>query len=268
MNYKPKLIAVDIDGTILNSNSKLTDRTKIALQRAMDQGIHVITATGRMYASAKPFVHTIGMKSPCVFYNGASIKNPSDGETIFERSLGVDLTRDVIRFYYEHGWYVQIYYNDMLYVMDSTDTRCKYYESIVKVKAIPMGVDFWDFDVDATKLLGIALDEKTFQYMSRVTKGRFAHRLHATTTWGSFVEMVHSDVNKAYGVERAGKILNIPREDIMVFGDANNDKEMLEWAGIGVAMGNAAKYIQDKADIVAPTNDDDGVAQVIETFLD
>ncbi|MEG1642282.1 MAG: Cof-type HAD-IIB family hydrolase [Synergistaceae bacterium] len=267
MSYKPKLIAVDIDGTILNSNTRLTERTKLALQKAMTQGIHVITATGRMYPSALPFVKQIGMTSPCVFYNGAAIRNPITGETIYEKSLGINLTRDVIGFYHDHGWYVQIYYNDKLFVMDSTDTKCKYYESIVKVKAIPMGIDFWDFDVDATKLLGIALDEKTFQKMARVTKGRFAHRLHASTSWSSFVEMVHSDVNKAYGVEMAAKTLGIKREDIMAFGDAGNDKEMIEWAGCGVAMGNAPQYLKDMADIVAPTNDDDGVAQIIEKFL-
>lgn len=267
MIYRPKLIAVDIDGTLLNSNSKLTERTKRALQRAMDQGIHVITATGRMYPSALPFVREIGMTSPCVFYNGAAIRNPVTGGSVFEKSLGVDLTRDVIRFYHDHGWYVQIYYNDQLYVMDSTDTKCKYYESIVKVKAIPMGVDFWDWDVDATKLLGIALDEKTFQYMTRVVKGKFSHRLHATTTWGSFVEMVNSEVNKAYGVDMAAKILGIDRSEVMVFGDSNNDKEMLEWAGCGVAMGNALPYLKELADEVAPSNDEDGIAQVVERFL-
>lgn len=267
MSYAPKLIALDLDGTLFNSDSSMSPRTKLALQSAIAQGIKVIIATGRMYPSAMPVIKEIGVKAPCVFYNGAIVRDPLNNETLYERGLGVDLTAEVVAFYHSMGWYIQMYADDRLYVCDSSDLKAKFYESIAKINSVPLGEDFWQFKTDATKLLGISQDKETFYEMARRTKEHFSKRLYCATSWGAFVEMVHPQVNKAHGLEIAARHAGVERCDVMAIGDSGNDREMLEWAGVGVAMGNASGEAKAAADEIAPTNDEDGVAVIVERYL-
>ncbi|MDL2298459.1 Cof-type HAD-IIB family hydrolase [Synergistaceae bacterium OttesenSCG-928-D05] len=264
---KPKLIAVDMDGTLLNERSELTERTEKALHNAIADGIKVVVATGRMYPSALPFVKRLGTDAPCIFYNGAIVRNPVTKEIYYERGLGEETTADILSLYKDNNWYVQTYFDDKLYVVDDKDERCKYYESISRMKAVPLGEEFWRFGVDSTKMLGIAFDPEEYSAMTKATTDELSGRVYAATSWGSFIEMVHPDVNKAKALESVATMLGIAREDVMAFGDGSNDKEMLLWAGTGVAMGNACDKVLAVADIVAPSNDDDGIAVIVEELL-
>ncbi|MEG1799311.1 MAG: Cof-type HAD-IIB family hydrolase [Synergistaceae bacterium] len=268
MSYRPKLIALDMDGTLLNSKSKLTPRTKDVLQRAVRSGIKIMIATGRMYPSALPIIREIGTEFPCVFYNGAVVRRPASGEKLYELGIGKELTSEVMDFYIERNWYIQVYHEDNLYVVDENDPRAKFYESISGISPIALGNDFRNFRTDSTKLLGIAGQGEDFAGMAQATKERFADRLYTATSWGAFVEMVNPSVNKAKGIEIAAGSEGISKEDVMAVGDAANDKEMVEWAGVGVAMGNATDALKTSADEIAGTNDEDGVAALVERYLD
>lgn len=267
MSFRPKLIALDVDGTLLDNESRLTTRTRDTLREAMKQGIKIAIATGRMYPSALPIIEEIGTKSPCVFYNGAIVREPGAADVLYAREIGPELTSEVVSFYREHGWYIQTYENDRLVVASRECEPCRFYEGIAKIEALELGENFWKRRVTSTKLLGISLDESKFDEMSRLTKERFDGRLYIATSWNSFVEMVHPAVNKAKGLEIAANAAGVAREDVMVFGDGSNDKEMIAWAGHGVAMENAAEMAKAAADEIAPPNDEDGAAQIIERYL-
>ncbi len=264
---KPGLIALDMDGTILSSSGELTSRTKNAIRAAAICGIPVVIATGRMYPSALPILREINITAPCVFYNGAIVRDPVSGETLRERGLGNVLTAEILSYYREEGWYIQIYCDDRLYVKDSSDPRSRFYESISKITPVSLGDKFWDFDVDSTKLLGIALDEENFVLMSEKTRSRFGNRVYTATSWGSFVEITHPDVNKAKGLAIIAEKLGIDRKDILAIGDGVNDIEMIAWAGHGVAMGNASDSVKDAADEITADNNNDGAAVVIERLI-
>ena len=162
---RPRLIAVDIDGTILNSSSELSARTRNALRSAISSGMIVVAATGRMYPSALPVIREIGIKHPSIFYNGAVVRDPLSGKTLLEKGVGRDLTAEILSFYRQQGWYIQIYSDDRLYVTDSGDPRSRFYENISKIPPVSFGEKFWDLDIDSTKLLGISLDEDVFRLM-------------------------------------------------------------------------------------------------------
>ena len=164
--FCPKLIAVDMDGTILNSSSDLSIRTSDALRSAISCGVPVVVATGRMYPSALTVIKDIGITVPCIFYNGAIVRDPVSEETLLEKGLGKALTAEVVSFYRKEGWYIQIYSEDRLYVKDSSDPRSMFYETISKIPPVSLGEAFWDFKVDSTKLLGIALDQRNFALMA------------------------------------------------------------------------------------------------------
>ncbi|MDY9920281.1 MAG: Cof-type HAD-IIB family hydrolase [Synergistota bacterium] len=265
--FYPKLIAVDMDGTILNSSSELSIRTRNALRSAISCGVPVVVATGRMYPSALPVIKEIGISTPCIFYNGAIVRDPVSGETLLEKGLGKDLTAEVVSFYRKEGWYIQIYCDDRLYVKDSSDPRSRFYETISKISPVSLGEGFWDFKVDSTKLLGIALDERNFALMAEKTKSSFEGRAYTATSWGAFVEITHPDVNKAKGLAIVAERLGVDPKDVLAIGDGVNDTEMIMWAGHGVAMGNAPDQVKAAAEETAPDNDSDGAAIIVEKYL-
>ena len=260
----PKLIALDMDGTMLDGDSRLTQRTKEALRAAQDGGIRVAAATGRMYPSAMIHIRDVGIKSASIFYNGALIRDPLSGETIYERTLGRELTGEILAFFREHGWYIQIYSDDKLIVKDRADERCQYYEKIGGMEAAARGEGFWECGLDSAKLLGISFDLPEFERMCEEVRRKFGSRIYQATSWGAFVEIVHPAVNKAKALRRVSEYYGIAREEVMAIGDGVNDIEMISWAGTGVAMGNAKEKVKAAADIVAPPNTEDGAAQIVE----
>lgn len=266
-SFRPELIAVDMDGTMLNEDGELTPRTEAALKHAIACGIKVIAATGRMYISAIPILRRIGATTPCVFFNGALIRNPRTDEIVYERTLGKELTSELLAFYRENSWYIQIYHDDQLFVVDDSDERCKFYEKASRIKAVSIGERFWNFDGTSVKMLGIAFEKNAYAAMVERTVEKFAGRLYTATSWGSFIEMVHPEVNKARSLARVAESLGVEQRNVLAFGDGANDKEMLAWAGVGVAMGNASDSVRECADVIAPDNGSDGVAVIIEKLL-
>lgn len=264
---RPKLIALDMDGTMLDNDSRLTLRTKAALQAAQKAGIRVVVATGRMYPSAMIHINEIGIKSACIFYNGALIRDTESGKTLYEQNLGRELTAEIMSYFHERSWYIQMYTDDLLVVEDDGDERCKYYESICGLKAVALGEKFWSCERDTAKLLGISFDKEIFAKMCEAVKREFGSRIYHATSWNAFIEMVHPSVNKAAALRRVCELYGVAREEVMAIGDGGNDAEMVSWAGTGVAMGNARDAVKAAADIIAPPNTEDGAAQIIERLL-
>ncbi|MDO4988044.1 MAG: Cof-type HAD-IIB family hydrolase [Synergistes sp.] len=263
----PKLIALDMDGTILNGEGRISPRTKAALAAAQDKGIYIVIATGRMYPSAMQHIKDAGIRSASIFYNGALIRDTGTDRTIYEQGLGVRLTAELLAFFKTHGWYVQIYSDDKLIVYDDTTEECKYYENICGQKAIALGSDFWTCGIDSSKMLGVAFDKDEFHKMFDEIRRVFGSRVYSATSWGAFVEIVNPAVNKAFALRRVCEHYGVSREDVVAFGDGSNDKEMIEWAGTGVAMGNSGELLKEAADIVAPPNTEDGAAVIMESIL-
>lgn len=266
-NFKPKLIAFDIDGTVLNDKGKLTERTVTALKQAMASGLSVICATGRMYPSALPVLRQIGVTEPSVVLNGGQIRNPVTHEVIYEQAMDIATTKGILDLYRERGWYIQLYHEDELLVVDDSDERCKFYEELTGVKAVPLGDGFWEFDRPSTKMLAVSFDPDIYQVMLDETNTVFTGKIHSSSSQGYFIELGHPEVNKARSLERAAELLGIERRNVLAFGDGANDMEMLAWAGVGAAMAGAGDGVKAHADIIVPDNNCDGVAVTIEKIL-
>lgn len=266
-NFHPKLIAFDIDGTVLNEEGKLSLRTEAALKNAIAAGVKVVSATGRMFPSARPILRQIGITAPCVVYNGAQVRDPVSEAIVFELALDSELTSSVLSFFHKNNWYAQVYHDDKLLVEDDGDERCRYYEMVAQVKAVPLGKRFWDFNGPSVKILGIAFESEVYETMLKKTAEEFGDRLYTAESRDAFIEMVHRDVNKARSLARVAAGLGIEQKDVLAFGDGVNDREMLSWAGVGIAMDNAPSRVKACADMTAPDNDNDGVAVIIEKLL-
>ncbi len=260
-----RLIAIDMDDTLLNETQQVTIRTKDAIRRAMDAGVHVAIATGRMFRSALPFAREIGIRLPLITYNGAMIRELDSGKTLFHRPIGTELAQGLADLFQQKGWYLQKYVDDTLYVAE-LDENAQFYADYARVEAIPLGKDFFRMTEAPTKMLSMG-DTAELNEIRSVVAARYGDRLYLASSKKRYLEMVDARVNKGEAVAFLAASLGIRQSEIMAIGDSMNDVDMIEYAGCGVAMGNANSTVRAAANFVTATNSEDGVAVAIEKFV-
>lgn len=260
-----RMIAVDLDGTLLNDELDISPRTGQALRRAADKGILITIATGRMYCSTLPFARKLGIEAPIVTYQGALVKNTCSGEVLVNLPLPSVLAQEVLKEGYTAGVHMNVYFNDLLYVDHITPVGREYAE-MSRVDIFPAG-DLVDFvKDDPTKILFIA-DPDLLDSMKEDFDRKFAGRIYITKSKPYYLEIMHPDATKGKALKTLAERFGIPAEEVMVFGDSYNDLDMFRFAGISIAMGNAPGKVKEKADIVTATNNEDGIAEVIEKLV-
>lgn len=260
-----RLVAIDIDDTLLLDDLTIAPGARQAIQRAMQEGVTVVLATGRMFPAALPFARELGLTGPLITYNGALIRTVG-GETWWHRPVPQELALEVLEFGAAGGWTVQCYCDDLLYVRQVNDD-VKYYLEIAHVP-VQECADMRALlsERPSTKLLSIGSPEEIVRRAAALEKA-FAGRLTITISKPRFVEMLAPHVSKASALAEVARRLDVPREQVMAVGDSFNDLDMIEWAGVGVAMGNAAPAVKERADYVVGTNMDEGLAEAFERFV-
>lgn len=259
-----KLIAIDMDDTLLTSELTLSERTVAAIRTARAQNVAVAIATGRMFSSALPYARSLALDVPVISYNGGMIRNPLTDETLFHQTLDAAAAAEIRSIFRARDWYLQTYVNDRLYV----EKHCResaIYEALAGVEAIALGDAFYAQTEAPTKMLAMA-EPELLQTIESTINERLGGKIFTATSKPTYLELTHPDVNKGAALDWLGRYLNIPRAEIMAIGDSNNDYPMLEYAGIGVAMGNASERVKSVAQFVTADNDSDGVALAIERF--
>ena len=262
-----RLIATDLDGTLLNENSSLTDRTLRALKRAMDAGIRISLSSGRMTEAMTSFAGAIGVNAPMILFNGALIYDPVTGETLYSRAIPLELARRVAQAIEEMGIYLQVYPGRGYFCCRRT-AETEAYERSIRVCCTETGrlLSGW-LQSDVVKMLAIAPPERIDRAQRELIR-RFPNGVTFMKSRDNFLEIVAEGINKGAALRALAEHLAIPMEDVMAFGDGQNDAAMLEAAGTGVAMANAVDECRAVAQMMAPDNREDGVAQVIERMLD
>jgi hypothetical protein len=260
-----RLIAVDLDDTLLDHNRTISVRTKRTIQAAVDQGVKLVIATGRMYCSALPFAQQLGLAVPLITYNGALIKCSSTGEVLLHRPVDQPTATELLALCRQNNWYIQVYLDDVLYVKER-DARARYYENIAGITAVAVGDAIYSMDQQPTKLLTVAEPEE-LGIMEAIIRQQFAGRLYVTSSKANYLEFANPQVNKGNGVAFLADKMGIFQEEVMAVGDSLNDMDMIQYAGIGVAMGNARPTVKAVARWVTEDNDQDGVAVAIEKYV-
>jgi Cof subfamily protein (haloacid dehalogenase superfamily) len=267
-----KLLILDIDGTIAGESNQVSPRVKQAISAAQAQGVRVGIATGRMYKSALRFHQEIGADLPIMAYQGAWIQDPATGITHQHRPVPIEIARELIDYFEQSHLFDQIsihvYRDDCLYVRDiNADTELYIGRSGIDVSAV---ADLRTVLTDRpTKILAMSEDTQLIDKLRLELLQRYQPaELHITTSVPIFLETTQSGVNKATAINYvATELFGITAENIMAIGDNYNDVEMLAYAGVGVAMGNAPIEVQSLANWVAPGVEVDGAAVAIEKFI-
>lgn len=262
-----KLVALDLDDTLLDSSLKISKDCIRVIQEVRQRGVKVTISTGRMYRSALPYAQQLGLDVPLITYQGAWVKSSLSGEVLYFKPVPKNLASEVMNFFKAAGVHCHSYYNDQL-VMESLSAEGKAYSQLAGVAPIIVDDLIAQLATDeAIKIMAIAHDEKLLLDMERKLKREYGENLHITRSKPCFLEVMHREANKAKALEVIAGHFGIDQQEVMAVGDSYNDIEMLEWAGVGVAMGNAFKAVKDIADFVTASNEEEGVTEALRRFV-
>lgn len=269
MRYR--LIAADVDGTLVDDRREIPPAVREALAEARAAGCRLTLATGRMYASALPFAEAVATNAPLILYNGAALVERGTGRVTFRRCLPLADARLALALLKNFRLHVNLYTVDGLYIERVTPAAT---ESMLKdgVTAEAVGDLEAFLREDPVKLLCIGdpsnLEAFRLSFVGeRARRGLPGQPPHLVRSEETYLEVLPPGVNKGVGLAEVARQLAIPLEAVVAFGDNLNDLEMLEVAGLGVAVGNAHPGLKARADLVAATNNEGGMAAVIREVI-
>jgi Cof subfamily protein (haloacid dehalogenase superfamily) len=260
-----------LDGTLLNSDHALSLRTIETLRSLDEKNCKVVISTGRSYEGMIQFKNQIGLKTPVICYNGAMIADGSTDTVLHQWLLPSEITRAAHQYARSRGIYFQVFKDgELYYEYDCEESR--YYEGSTGLKGNLTSFDDWE-EFEVTKALMIMSPSRAGEFTElheaqAEFREKFGEKLYCALSKPFYLEFINGKGSKGNALHQVGQDLFVPREKIAAFGDGFNDLEMLEYAGISVAMANAPQGVKDKCTYVTPLgNDEDGVADFIDRFF-
>jgi Cof subfamily protein (haloacid dehalogenase superfamily) len=259
------LVACDLDGTLLASDLIVRDRTRRAIAALRTAGVRVAIATGRMFQSALPYARAAGIEEPIICYQGAAVVEPATRVFLRHEPIPLSEARDAIAAVQGAGYTLNAYVDDELYVAAVTP-EAERYAVFQDLEIHPVGDLLAWLSEPPTKLVAVGAPEEMDALKASLVP-LLGDRLHISKSLPIFLELSRKGVTKGSGLAFLADRLAIEQERVVAFGDAENDVELLEWAGYGVAMANADEGTRALADLVCPSAEEEGVAQVLEAYL-
>lgn len=261
----PKLIALDLDGTLLTTDKTLTPRTLRAVERTVQAGTKVVLCTGRPPRTARPFAEQLGLVELAIVYNGGAVYDFARDMALCRYDFPMEVAHTAIE-------RLRARYPE---VMCGAETAYGWFVDTARYEIVRRGAVPYEPEPDGVGEVESFLRESVTKLLfwhpseDAETLAEALHGVSVHCTWSmpGLLEVIAPEVNKQVALARVAADLGVAAHEVAAFGDQNNDKEMLAWAGMGVAMSNGSAPVRALADLVAPSNDEDGVAQVLEAWL-
>lgn len=260
-----KLIAIDIDGTLITPDKRITSRVRNILRYVENRGIMVSLVTGRLYPTCKRYSLELGLSGPCVIYQGAMIIDHKADKVLHELRIPRSKALEIIRYSREHNLALNLYMDQFTFY---TEKPNRYSVLDAQLNEVEMQVvkDLEEVVTNDPLKLMFVDDPEIISKLEEKFSG-LDGEIIALTSLPQFLEIVNKNATKADALKWIADRFNIRREEVMAIGDSHNDIPMIEWAGIGVAMGNADEKVKNSADFVTLSNTEDGVAYAIELLV-
>ena len=267
MNYK--LIAMDLDGTLSNDQKVITEKTKAALMAAQQAGIRLALASARPSPGLFRERDVLGLQDYngiLMSYNGGGIVDAATGEVLFETSMDLQETKAVLR-QLENLPVTPILDDGVqFYVTDRNGYKVDYECRNNNMVCLEVG-NLSEFLPFAPIKILMSVQPEELNDVQREIANFLPESLTVVQTAPFYLEVIPKVINKGQGIRDICGVLGIKTEEVIAFGDAENDIPMLMAAGVGVAMGNAAENVKTAADMVTQSNNDDGIAAALEKLL-
>ncbi len=269
-----KLIALDIDGTTLNSSGKLTDRTRNALEEAIEKGVYVVMATGRCFEALPEDVMSIKGMNYVVTSNGAMVKDLKTGEVISRNCIDPAAVVEAEKILNGCGHQVEIFIDGRAYIekelydyIKNGGKTYRYREYVMKTRNPVEGL-MEKLLANKDKIENINIFFETQEAKAKMHPVLLGiDNATVTSSLDNNWEIGGATTSKANALAQLQKMLGISREEMMACGDSPNDIDMLKEAGISVAVGNAKEPVKQMASYISTSNNEDGVARAVEKFV-
>jgi len=268
---KYKLVALDIDGTLLNSNSEITPATRQALRRVHESGATIVVSTGRRFCTAKPAADKLGLDVLLSCHNGVLLKK-LDGEVLFHQLLSCEVAQTAAKYIKKFKAFPIVFKGtqdeadiiiesatpDIDDVKDYIERNERFVTKVSNLETEPLG--------DVIEVVAMVPIERHNGIVENL-RNHLRDTAKVIPTHGTsllFLGVANPNVSKAATLKYLVERMEISREEVLAIGDNYNDLEMLEFAGWGILMGNASDELKEIGFYVTASNDEDGVAQVLE----
>ncbi|ANQ49555.1 Cof-type HAD-IIB family hydrolase [Flammeovirga sp. MY04] len=267
MNLGYKMLVLDMDDTLLTDDHIISEKNKEMLLKAQDEGVMVVLASGRPTPAMLSFARELELDrygSYIISYNGGTLIDMADESVVYSQSLSVKNIHDLYDFASHNGVDIITYSSDSIY----SESHSKYIQ--VEIDITKMHFDqVADFkkavDFDGVKCIMLEEPSK-LQEVKPLLEEAFPE-LSISFSKPFFLEVTQTGIDKAATLARLSEITGIKQEQIIAVGNAGNDLSMVEYAGLGVWVDNVTPELRHKADVIVASNNDDGVAEVVEKFL-
>lgn len=261
-----KLIALDLDHTLLRDDRSINPKDIEALRAARQRGVGVTIATGRMFAAAKRYAHSLNIDVPIITYQGSLIRNLLSEEILLHLKLEKCTALRAIQLGVQQQVHVNVYIDDQLLVLEENEISRRYAEyNGVSVVVCP-NLD-QQLPGQPTKVVYVEYDAQKMHKLRTLVVDRFADSCNITLSLPHLLELGHKMATKARALAYLTDLMGIKPEEVLAVGDGLNDLDMLDFAGIGVAMGNAPLEVQRAADWVTADNNSAGVAMAVGRYV-
>lgn len=264
-----KLIAIDLDGTLLNNNMEISEENKKAILEAKSKGVKVVICTGRPYVFTKMYIHLLQLDTPTIMFNGGVIKYQDFNKETFLRK---DQVFQTVSLLHQKSVSYMLYTEDTVYYIPSKrvtylkkmslhvpeDIRAKFVE-ITDYQSLVQEHDFH-------KVLIVEQDEEKYPILYDYLKETLKD-CDIVQSSSFYIEVLPKGISKGNALQMVSDYYGIQAEDIMAIGDQENDRSMVQFAGIGVAMENANQSLKEVADYITDSNESDGVSKAIKKYV-
>lgn len=272
---KYKMIVMDMDGTLLDNKKTVSHKNKEALKKAASLGVKIAISTGRVFSSARIYGDIIEVNTPIISFNGAYIREKDEITPIHEKKLGVNNIKEIIKIVHKNGLNCHFYGTDVIYTEKLefiTAFYHQYNKDLEEDKRVTINMikkDGWEEVIKNhhNEILKGIVATKDLQKLAKVREEMEKLPVSISSSNYDNFEIMGEDTSKGHAVEILTKHFGLDREEVIAMGDNENDISMIKYAGLGVAMGNATEETKAAADFVTLTNEEDGVACVIEKFI-
>lgn len=264
-----KILVLDIDGTLTNSQKQITEETKRGIKNILERGHKVILASGRPTPGMKRYAEELELEKYggyLLSFNGGKIVNCHTGEIVFQKMIPPHVIPLLYKYAQKNDCGLITYYGDSIILGTRMDEYIELESKInsMKIRKVDDFIDFVDFEVN--KLLMTAPKEKAEVFVKEL-QDRFGDILSIYRSEPFFIEIMPMNVDKAASLDRMLETIGCTKDDMICCGDGFNDMSMIQYAGVGVAMENAQPQVKEVADYITASNDNDGIVQVIHEFI-
>lgn len=264
------MIAIDLDGTLLDQEKKISQRNKEALAKAKAQGVKIVLCTGRPLRAIRPYLEELELKEAgdySITFNGGIVQKNDTGEVMAKSVLSYDNVQELVKLARDLALPLDIVSDEVVYILPTAPDHQSIYS---KLNPLLHFQPFSQAELTEELLYNkavVAFEQEYLDQQLAKIPAEFKERYEIIKTRDVLLEFMPKGVTKAYGCKLLAEHLGITAAEVMATGDEENDLPMIEYAGMGVAMDNAVAMVKEAADVITASNVADGVAQVVEKYV-